>query len=88
MPSARHSPPVPSVERVTLHRVTRDLGFAVVRIAGMNLMGLRVEERDSRLTLTPPETVDGQERRWPVYALQPGLHEVVEAAVAVQWGRS
>ncbi len=89
MPSAPHSPaPVSPVERVTLRRVTRQLGFATVRLAGVNLMGLRVEERDNRLTLQVPETVDGQGRRWPVYALQPGARAAVEAAVAVQWGKS
>ena len=90
MLSAPRSPArvAPVVERVTLRRVTPQLGFAAVRLAGVNLTGLRVEERDGHLLLTAPETVDGQGRRWPVYALQPGAREAVEAAVAVQWCRS
>lgn len=81
---SRHHAPI---ERVTLHRVTPTLGFATVRIAGVNLMGLRVEQRDGRLIVQTPETSDRKGGRWPVYALQPGLREAVEAELAIQWGK-
>ena len=75
------------IERVTLRRVTPTLGFASVRLTGVNLMGLRVEERDGRLIVQPPETADAKGGRWPVYALQPETREAVEAALAIQWSR-
>ena len=87
MPFAPHSSLV--VERVCLHKVSRHLGFASVWLPGVHLRGLRVEERDGRLLVSPPETLERRNgRRWAVYALQPSLRELVEAAIAVQWGSS
>lgn len=89
MPSAPYSlTPTFPVERMTLLRVTRQLGFTTVRLAAVDLMGLCVEEREGSLIPQVPETVDRQGRRWPVYALQPSACEAVEAAVAVQWVQS
>lgn len=77
------------IERVRLNRVSRTLGFAAVRLPGVNLRGLRVEEgRDGRLAVKPPEHEDRDGRRWPVYALQPHWREGIEREIACLWARS
>lgn len=77
------------VEWVRLRRVSRTVGFAAVRLSGVHLQGLRVEEKpDGKLALKAPETEDKTGRRWPAYAIQPGWLEAVEREVACLWARS
>ena len=77
------------IERVQLRRVNASLAFASVRLPGVNLSGMRVEERpDGHLTCTPPEQVGRDGRRWPAWALQPGWREGVEREIACLWARS
>ena len=76
------------VERIVLKRVSPDLAFADVRLPGVNLTGLRVENGLSGLRITPPTRADRQGREWPIYALQPGTREAVEASIREAWSRS
>ena len=77
------------VERVTLRRTSASFAFADVRLPGVNLHGLRVEATESgRLSIRPPEQRDRHGRCWPIYVLQPGTLEAVEARVAALWAQS
>ena len=77
------------IERIQLRRTSRSTGFANVRLPGVNLTGLRIEERpDGRLICMPPVTTGRDGRHWPIYALQPGWREAVEREVACLWARS
>ncbi len=81
--------PRPLVERVSLRRVSPGLGFVDVRLPAVHLCSLRVEQqRDGTLAITPPTQADRNGRPWPLYALQPGTREAVEAAVRDVWARS
>ena len=76
------------VERVRLHRVSRTLAFADIRLPWVHLTGLRVEEGASgRLTITPPERLDRNGCQRPIYALQPVAREMIEHEVAILWAR-
>ena len=78
-----------AAERISLRRVSPTLGFADVRLAAVHLRGLRVEQTPSgRITVKPPEQRDSQGRAWPLYALQPGTREQVEAELCAMWARS
>src|SRR3954451_25115787 len=77
--------PVSPIERVTLNRVTPELAFATVQVAGVNLMGLRVELRAGCLIVNAPERTDRNGKPWPLYAFPPGLRDAVEAEVAIEW---
>ena len=77
------------VERVSLRRISPVLGFADVRLEQVNLRSMRVEMRpDGRLTITPPQQQGRDGRSWPLYALQPGVREAIEQAIAVVWERT
>lgn len=76
------------IERIVLKRVSADLAFADVRLPGVNLTGLRVEKDIAGLRITPPTRADRQGREWPIYALQPGTREAVEASIREAWSRS
>ncbi len=78
---------LPPIERVTLNRVTPELAFATVQVAGVNLMGLRVQLRAGCLIIHAPERTDRSGKRWPLYAFPPGLRDAVQAEVAIEWGR-
>lgn len=80
--------PLPPIERVTLNRVTPELAFATVRIAGVNLMGLRIDLRDGCLIVQAPKAVDHNGKCWPMYALEPELRDAVDAELAIQWGKA
>ncbi len=74
------------VERIRLRRVSPTLAFAEVRLPGVNLHGLRVEQRPGgSLTIQAPERQDSAGRTWPVYALQPSTREAVLAEVERLW---
>ncbi len=78
-----------AVERIRLRRISLTLGFAEVRLPGVNLCHLRVEERhDGQLTVRPPTQTDKQGRTWPAYTLQPLWREAIEAKIAVLWAQS
>ena len=77
-----------SIERIVLRRVSRTLGFCDVRLASVNLRSLRVEDGPSGIKITPPTTQDRDGRDWPVYSLQPGAREAVEAEIRRAWARS
>ena len=86
--STRHALVEGQVERVRLHRVSRTLAFADVRLPWVNLTGLKVEEcAAGRLTVTPPERPDRNGCARPVYALQPVARELIEAEIALLWAR-
>jgi len=78
-----------AVERVSLNRVSRLYGFADVRLAGVHLRGLRVEEcAGGRLSVSPPLIPYGRGRTIPAFALQPGAREAIEGAIAAKWAQS
>ena len=78
-----------TVERVQLRRISRTLGFASVRLPGVSLNNLKVEEgTNGRLSIKPPSHLDGQGRTWPAYALQPECRASIEAEISVLWARS
>jgi hypothetical protein len=67
MPEATAALPV--VEFVRLRRVSPTLGFATVRLPGVLLNDLRVEQRDTgALTIQPPRRKDRHGRVWQHYA--------------------
>lgn len=77
------------VERILLRRVNATFGIADIRLAAVNLHGLRVRERpDGSLDVTPPVETDRKGRTWPAYHLQPGVREAIEAEIAAIWARS
>jgi hypothetical protein len=80
--------PVSPIERVTLNRVTPELAFATVQVAGVSLMGLRVEQRAGALIVQAPEATDSTGKCWPMYSLEPGLRNALEAELAIQWVQS
>jgi hypothetical protein len=70
------------VQRVSLRRLSRVLGFADVRLPGVNLSGIRIEEQPSgRLMIRPPELAGGR----PAFALQPGAREAIETEIPALW---
>ncbi len=74
------------VERVRLIRVSASFGFAEVRLAAVNLAGLRVELNGrGDLRLVPPTIQANQGQPRPAYALQPGAAEEIQAAIAELW---
>lgn len=76
------------VERVRLHRVSRTLAFADVRLPWVHLTGLPVEENASgRLTVTAPERLDRHGCTRPIYSLQPVAREAIEREIGVLWAR-
>jgi hypothetical protein len=78
----------PIVERVFLRRLSAIFGFADMRLPGVHLRGLRVQQRgDGTLTIRPPERQDDQGRTWSAFALQPDTREAVETEIAVLWAR-
>jgi hypothetical protein len=87
MPEA--SAALPVVEFVRLRRVSPTLGFATVRLPGVLLNDLRVEQRESgALTIQPPRRKDRHGRVWQHFALQPGLREAVEREIGALWAAS
>lgn len=77
------------IELVQLHRVSPALGFAAVRLPGVLLSGLRVElRRDGSLSVSAPVRTDRNGRPWPIYSIQPGWREAVEAAIGNLWGNA
>jgi hypothetical protein len=77
-----------SIERITLRRASAHLGFAYVRLHGVNLHGLRIEQSDEGgLTIMPPVRVH-RGWTWPHYSLQPGTREVIEGEIARLWSES
>ena len=76
------------IERVFLRRLSPTFGFAEVRLPGVNLTGLRIDAGAAGIRITAPTRQDDQGRMWPVYALQPGVHEEVEAEIRRVWART
>ncbi len=66
-------------ERISLQRLSRTSGVAVIWLPGASIRGVRVqEEADGRLTVRPPDQVH----------LQPLWRELVEREISVLWARS
>jgi hypothetical protein len=77
------------IERIMLRRVTSRLAFADVRLPGVNLHGLRIEESDAgALTIRAPWHIDSSGREWPHFALQPYAREALEREIARLWSAS
>lgn len=75
-----------AVERISLRRVSRHTAFADVRLPGVHLRNMKVEEcAGGRLSVSPPMISCGGGRTMPAYAVQPGEREAIEAAIAEAW---
>lgn len=75
-----------TAERIRLHRTSPTRGYCDVRLAAVNLCGLKVEELpNGTLSIKPPETTDAQGRCWPVFSIQPLYREAIEAEIAAMW---
>ena len=78
-----------TAERISLRRISPTFGFAEVPLPGVNPCGLRVEQGPDRLlVISLPAQVDRQGRTLPIYSLQPGTREAIEAAISDLWARS
>lgn len=76
------------VERVTLHKVSPNLGFATVRLPQVCLKNLRVEAApNGAITVKSPTYKDSQGRTWAHYDLQPDCRALVQHEVARLWAR-
>lgn len=76
------------LERVRLVRVSPVLAFAEVRLPAVNLSGLRVQiDTCGELAFSAPDRRDKNGRVWPIYSLQPGAREDIEAEIARLWRR-
>ena len=79
----------PVAEFIRLRRVTPTLGFATVRLPGVLLNDLRIEQRETgALIIQPPQRTDQHGRTWQHYALQPGTREAVEREIGALWAAS
>jgi hypothetical protein len=87
MPEAPSALPV--AEFIRLRRVSPTLGFASVRLPGVLLNDLRVEQHETgALTIQPPQRKDRHGRLWQHYTLQPGTREAVEREIGALWAAS
>ena len=74
------------VERIDLRRLSPTYGFADVRLEAVHLRGLKIEQAaDGRVSIRVPEQTDSAGRARPLYSLQPGWREAVEAEVLRMW---
>lgn len=84
--SERNVRRAPEIERILLRRVSSTFGFAEVRLPGVNLRDMRVQQRpDGQLAIREPERADEQGRVWPAYSLQPLWREAVEGGIGRLW---
>jgi hypothetical protein len=80
---------MPTIERVRLRKLSPTLAFADVRLAEVNLHGMRVElDAGGGLKITAPVRTDARGREWPSFSLQPGVREEVHRAIASLWSAS
>lgn len=75
----------PAVKSVTLHQVSPTLAFARVVLPGVSIMALRVEVGAGKLFIQAPSIADQNGKQWPIYVLQSGVADAVEAAITLQW---
>ena len=77
------------LECVTVRPVRDDFAYVDIRLPQVHLTGIEARRGHSgAVTLRGPTRMDGNGRRQPIFALQPGVTEAAAEAVAALWQRA